>query len=74
MSIGWKTFQSELQKTELCFRHGLAAKQFFGLVFISCAQHALQMQIALNNMLSNDLELCDWALKNEARPVESFEV
>ena len=24
-----------------------------------------QMQIALNNMLSNDLELCDWALKNE---------
>ncbi len=25
-----------------------------------------QMQIALNNMLSNDLELCDWALKNEA--------
>ncbi|CAJ1348643.1 unnamed protein product [Effrenium voratum] len=28
----------------------------------------LQMQIALNNMLSNDLELCDWALKNEAEP------
>lgn len=26
----------------------------------------LQMQIALNNMLANDLELCDWALKNEA--------
>eukprot|EP00440_Ansanella_granifera_P057976 gb/GFBE01062847.1/.p1 GENE.gb/GFBE01062847.1/~~gb/GFBE01062847.1/.p1 ORF type:complete len:444 (+),score=147.20 gb/GFBE01062847.1/:1-1332(+) len=28
----------------------------------------LQMQIALNNMLANDLELCDWALKNEEEP------
>mmetsp|Transcript_22032 Transcript_22032/g.51709 ORF Transcript_22032/g.51709 Transcript_22032/m.51709 type:complete len:446 (+) Transcript_22032:77-1414(+) len=28
----------------------------------------LQMQIALNNMIANDLELCDWALKNEAEP------
>eukprot|EP00931_Biecheleriopsis_adriatica_P088710 TRINITY_DN62970_c0_g1_i1.p1 TRINITY_DN62970_c0_g1~~TRINITY_DN62970_c0_g1_i1.p1 ORF type:complete len:484 (-),score=137.66 TRINITY_DN62970_c0_g1_i1:45-1379(-) len=30
----------------------------------------LQMQIALNNMLSNDLELADWALKNEEVPPE----
>jgi len=28
----------------------------------------LQQQIALQNMLQNDMELCDWALKNENQP------
>jgi len=30
----------------------------------------LQVQIALNNWLASDFELCDWALKNEEQPPE----
>jgi len=30
----------------------------------------LQMQIALNTMITNEMEICDWAMKNEEQPPE----
>jgi len=36
---------------------------------VSSDRELLQMQIALANMLQNDFEILDWALKNENQPV-----
>merc|ERR1719218_468505 len=35
---------------------------------VAADRELLQMQIALQNMLTNDFEILDWALKNEAQP------
>lgn len=35
---------------------------------VAADRELLQMQIALQNLLTNDFEILDWALKNEAQP------
>jgi hypothetical protein len=37
---------------------------------VAADRELLQMQIALQNMLTNDFEILDWALKNESLPTE----